>query len=93
MQSGLGTTNPKGSSMKKAYLRPRPIRTAYLVEETERWRATLERIFNDAFGRWGGRFSLIVPCINGAVHPEYPSRSSDLYNKRPQRALDDAISF
>ncbi|WP_145984404.1 hypothetical protein [Bradyrhizobium nitroreducens] len=57
--------------MTKAYLRPRPIRIAYLVEETEHWRAMLQEVFNDAFGRWGGRFNLIVPCSDGVIHPDY----------------------
>jgi hypothetical protein len=28
-------------------------------------------IFADCYGRWGGRFSLIVPCLNGKIPPNY----------------------
>lgn len=31
----------------------------------------LDGIFADSYRRWGGRFSLIVPCINGRVSPAY----------------------
>jgi hypothetical protein len=55
----------------KAYVRPRPIRVAYLVEEHEHWKTMLDAIFAEAYGRWGGRFSLIVPCENGEIRPAY----------------------
>lgn len=55
----------------KAYIRPRPIRVAYLVEENEHWQTTLDVIFANSFGHWGGRFTLIVPCENGAIRPAY----------------------
>jgi hypothetical protein len=55
----------------KAQIRARPIRVAYLVEESEHWCPMLEAIFAECYGRWGGRFSLIVPCINGAIRSAY----------------------
>jgi hypothetical protein len=55
----------------KAYVRPRPIRVAYLVEEHEHWKTMLDAIFAEAYGRWGGRFSLIVPCENGEIRSAY----------------------
>ncbi len=57
----------------KTYMRPRPIRVAFLVDQHEHWRAMLEAIFADSYGRWGGRFSLIVPCENGVIRPAYLS--------------------
>jgi hypothetical protein len=55
----------------KAYVRPRPIRIAYLVEEDEHWQTLLDAIFAESFARWGGRFTLIVPCENGTIRPAY----------------------
>ena len=55
----------------KYFIRPRPIRIAYLVEESEQSRSVLDAIFAASFGQWGGRFSLIVPCANGAIRPAY----------------------
>ncbi len=55
----------------RAYVRPRPIRVAYLVEENEHWQTLLDAIFAESFARWGGRFTLIVPCENGAIRPAY----------------------
>lgn len=31
----------------------------------------LDGIFADSYSRWGGRFSLIVPCTGGAIAPAY----------------------
>ena len=31
----------------------------------------LDAIFADCFGRWGGRFNLLVPCENGVIRPSY----------------------
>lgn len=55
----------------KAFIRPRPVRVAYLVEENEHWPAMLDAIFAESFSRWGGRFTLIVPCEMGAIRPAY----------------------
>jgi len=57
--------------MTKAFVRPRPIRIAFLVEEHEHWREMLQGIFANCYGRWGGRFSLIIPCENGEIRPAY----------------------
>jgi hypothetical protein len=57
--------------MTKAYVKPRPIRVVYLVEETEHWQSMLDSIFGESFSRWGGRFSLIVPCSAGVIRPQY----------------------
>jgi hypothetical protein len=57
--------------MTKAFIRPRPIRIAFLVEENEHWRPMLQAISTNCYGRWGGRFSLIVPCENGEIRPAY----------------------
>ncbi len=47
------------------------MRVAYLVEENEHWQPMLDAIFTESFGRWGGRFTLIVPCEKGAIRPAY----------------------
>jgi hypothetical protein len=47
------------------------MRVAYLVEEHEHWKTMLDAVFAEAYGRWGGRFSLIVPCENGEIRPAY----------------------
>jgi hypothetical protein len=53
------------------YSRPRPLRVAFLVQQGEHADLTLDGIFADCYGRWGGRFSLIVPCIDGRIDPAY----------------------
>lgn len=55
----------------KGWARPRPIRIAFLVEEGERSAVILDAIFADCFGRWGGRFSLVVPCENRQIPSTY----------------------
>lgn len=55
----------------EAHVRPRPIRIAFLVTEGEHDALTLDGIFADSYSRWGGRFSLIVPCVDGGVAPAY----------------------
>jgi hypothetical protein len=57
--------------MTKAFIRPRPIRVAFLVDEHEHWRPMLDAVFAESYGRWGGRFSLIVPCQAREVRPAY----------------------
>lgn len=52
-------------------MRPRPIRIAFLVEEGVHSDAVLDGIFANCYGRWGGRFSLIVPCLLGRISPSY----------------------
>jgi hypothetical protein len=31
----------------------------------------LDGIFADCYNRWGGRFNLIAPCLNGRIAPSY----------------------
>lgn len=49
----------------------RPIRVAFLVEPGEHADLVLDGIFSDCYSRWGGRFSLIVPCADGRVVDDY----------------------
>jgi hypothetical protein len=51
--------------------RPRPIRVAFLVQDGEHAHLALDGIFADCYARWGGRFSLIVPCIDGNICATY----------------------
>jgi len=53
------------------WARPRPIRVAFLVQDGEHAQLALDGIFADCYGRWGGRFSLIAPCVNGQIIPSY----------------------
>lgn len=46
----------------QGWTRPRPVRIAFLVAETEHSSLILDGIFADCYSRWGGRFSLVVPC-------------------------------
>src|SRR5262249_44601426 len=43
----------------------------FLVDEHEHWRPMLNAVFAECYGRWGGRFSLIVPCEDREVRPAY----------------------
>lgn len=51
--------------------RARPVRVAYLVEETAKSSLILEAIFQHCYGLWGGRFHLIVPCVNGRPSDDF----------------------
>ena len=53
------------------WLRPRPTRIAFLIEDGEHSSLALDGIFADCYGRWGGRFSVIAPCIDGRISPSY----------------------
>lgn len=55
----------------EAYIRPRPIRIAFLVEDGDHADLVLDGVFSDSYARWGGRFSLVVPCTNGIIAPAY----------------------
>src|ERR1700732_153557 len=55
----------------KGWARPRPLRVAFLVEDGKHADLTLDGIFADCYDRWGGRFSLIVPCLNGRIADSY----------------------
>ena len=56
---------------KKAFSRPRPIRAAFLVEQHEHENAMLDAIFQNCMGRWGGRFSLVIPSGKDGPNKEY----------------------
>lgn len=49
----------------------RPIRIAFLVEQAAHADLMLDGIFADCYSRWGGRFSLIVPCVDGKPVADY----------------------
>jgi hypothetical protein len=53
------------------WCRPRPLRIAFLIEDGEHASLILDGIFADCHNRWGGRFSLIVPCHNKKIAPRY----------------------
>ncbi|MFZ5792015.1 MAG: hypothetical protein ACOY3L_15085 [Pseudomonadota bacterium] len=55
----------------KGWSRPRPLRVAFLVQDGEHADLALDGIFADCYSRWGGRFSLIVPCLNGRITSSY----------------------
>lgn len=55
----------------RAWAKPRPLRIAFLVEDGQHAQLALDGIFADCYGRWGGRFSLIVPCVGGQIPPNY----------------------
>src|SRR5579862_6301630 len=55
----------------KSYIRPRPIRVAFLVDEHDHWKPMLDAVFAESYSRWGGRLSLIVPCDNGTIRAAY----------------------
>ena len=51
----------------KGRVQARPLRVAFMVGNKEHGQATLNAIFADSYGRWGGRFSLVVPCTDGRI--------------------------
>jgi hypothetical protein len=55
----------------KGWARPRPLRVAFLIEDGEQSSLALDGVFADCYNRWGGRFSLITPCLNGRIAPAY----------------------
>lgn len=55
----------------KGWSRPRPLRVAFLVEDNEHGQLALDGVFADCYSRWGGRFSLIVPCSEQRILAEY----------------------
>jgi hypothetical protein len=59
------------SSELNGWVRPRPTRIAFVVQENEHSASTLDAIFADCYSRWGGRFSLIVPCAEGQILKTY----------------------
>src|SRR5437667_7773722 len=55
----------------RAFIRSRPIRVAYLLEETEHSHLMLDCIFAESIAHWGGRYSLICPCQAGYPRDHY----------------------
>jgi hypothetical protein len=55
----------------RGWTRPRPIRVAFLVEDGEHAALMLDGVFADCYARWGGRFSLIVPCVDHRIPAAY----------------------
>ena len=55
----------------RCYVRPRPIRVAYLVDEDDYSDKVLDAVFAECFSRWGGRYSLVVPCEGGKPRSAY----------------------
>jgi hypothetical protein len=55
----------------RGWTRPRPIRVAFLVEDGEHADLMLDGAFADCYGRWGGRFSLMVPCVDHRIPANY----------------------
>lgn len=55
----------------KGHVRPRPIRLAFLVQDGEHAHLALDGIFSESYNRWGGRFSLIVPCVESRIPDDY----------------------
>ena len=53
------------------YIRQRPIRVAYLVDEGEHANKILDAVFAECYWRWGGRYSLVVPCEEGKPRHAY----------------------
>ena len=53
------------------WTRSRPIRIAFLVQEGEHAEIVLDGIFADCYSRWGGRFSLLVPCSGNGILSAY----------------------
>ncbi len=49
----------------------RPVRVAFLIQEDEHAHLALDGIFADCYRRWGGRFSLIVPCEQSTIPNSY----------------------
>lgn len=49
----------------------RPIRVAFFIEQTAHTDLALDAIFANCYSRWGGRFSLIVPCVDGRPAADY----------------------
>lgn len=55
----------------QGYVRPRPIRIAFLLSDGKHADLSLDGIFADSYKRWGGRFSLIVPIRDGTISDAY----------------------
>lgn len=70
-QRAKGAKHRMASTELKGALRPRPIRVVFLVQQGEQSGLILDAVFADCYSRWGGRFSLLVPCVNDSVPAQY----------------------
>lgn len=59
------------SSELQCWAKSRPLRVAFLVQDGEHAALMLDGIFADCYGRWGGRFSVVVPCIEDKIPTAY----------------------
>jgi hypothetical protein len=55
----------------EAQSRSRPVRIAFLVQEDENADLILDAVIADSYRRWGGRFSLIIPCADQKVREAF----------------------
>jgi hypothetical protein len=58
-------------NMLHGWTRPRSIRVAFLVEDGEHAALLLDGVFADCYSRWGGRFSLVIPCTDKRIPAAY----------------------
>src|SRR5438045_9261874 len=49
----------------------RPLRVAHLVDPSNCTDRVLDAIFAEAYGRWGGRRTLIVPATESGIDSRY----------------------
>lgn len=59
------------SALRGAAQRSRPIRIAFLVGDNPNAHLALDGLIADCYRRWGGRFSLIVPCDDDKIRASY----------------------
>src|SRR5262249_41070205 len=52
----------------------RPLRVAYLIDTDDCPDQLLDRIFAEAYGRWGGRRTLIIPAKPDGIDERYNPR-------------------
>ena len=74
MMTGPKQTGPLSTPMKpdpKIRATPRAVRVAYVLENGVDAHGWLDAIFAESFGRDGGRQSLIVPLIDGAISERF----------------------
>ena len=49
----------------------RPVRVAYLVDVAQCPDQLLDAIIDEAYSRWGGRRTLIIPSVGTGIDPRY----------------------
>ncbi|MCA1393777.1 hypothetical protein I6F20_32690 [Bradyrhizobium sp. IC3123] len=55
----------------QGFARARPIRVAFLISSHPHTQLIIDAIFAESVSRWGGRYSLICPCVDGYPQPAY----------------------